>query len=302
MSPPRHALPRMRPRCCFRYLTFFGINITAIPWAGGAGQAGGAGRKTYVSRPACPACPAYPALCLLRPGLWPPGRAFPVFLFASALRHEPLTLVQPHLDADLAVRRVGFGEAVVDVGAQRLERQLPVQVPLRARDLSAVQPARHTHLDSAGAKPQSRLDGFAHRSTEGDALFELHGHRLGDELAVQLGFLDLLDVDEDRPVRALLDFLFELVDFRTLAADDDAGPRGVDVDLQVVRRALGFDLRHAGVCEALLQRRPQREILVQQLRVVAIGVPSRAPRLVEPEPESKRVNLLTHNCSFAPSG
>src|SRR3954462_9920728 len=26
-SPPRHALPRMRPRCCLRYFTFFGINI-----------------------------------------------------------------------------------------------------------------------------------------------------------------------------------------------------------------------------------------------------------------------------------
>src|SRR5216684_492386 len=27
MSEPRHALPAMRPRCCFRYLTFLGINI-----------------------------------------------------------------------------------------------------------------------------------------------------------------------------------------------------------------------------------------------------------------------------------
>src|SRR4029453_3228483 len=26
-SDPRHALPRMRPRCCLRYLTFFGINM-----------------------------------------------------------------------------------------------------------------------------------------------------------------------------------------------------------------------------------------------------------------------------------
>jgi len=26
-EPPRHALPHMRPRCCLRYFTFFGINI-----------------------------------------------------------------------------------------------------------------------------------------------------------------------------------------------------------------------------------------------------------------------------------
>src|ERR1700749_4403522 len=29
IEEPRHALPAMRPRCCFRYLTFFGI-IMAI--------------------------------------------------------------------------------------------------------------------------------------------------------------------------------------------------------------------------------------------------------------------------------
>src|ERR1700674_2429573 len=26
--PPRQALPRRRPRCCLRYFTFFGINMT----------------------------------------------------------------------------------------------------------------------------------------------------------------------------------------------------------------------------------------------------------------------------------
>src|SRR6185503_12032329 len=30
-SEPRQALPRMRPRCCFRNLTFFGINIVVNP-------------------------------------------------------------------------------------------------------------------------------------------------------------------------------------------------------------------------------------------------------------------------------
>ena len=72
------------------------------------------------------------------------------------------------------------------------------------------------------------------------------------------------------------------------------GPRGVDVDLQVVRRALGLDARHAGVRKALLQVLAQRQVLVQQLRVVAVREPARAPGLVEAEPESVRVNLLTH--------
>ena len=37
---------------------------------------------------------------------------------------------------------------------------------------------------------------------------------------------------------------------------------------------------------------------MQQLRVVAVRVPARPPRLVEPEPESERVNLLAHGYSF----
>src|SRR4029079_7629274 len=88
--------------------------------------------------------------------------------------------------------------------------------------------------------------------------------------------------------------LVELAIF-SLCAEDDAGAARVDVDLQFVGRALGLDLRDAGVLEARLQIVAQREILVQQLRVVAIGVPARPPGLVEPEPEPVRVDFLTHD-------
>src|SRR5207247_11281231 len=122
-------------------------------------------RAPCPASPALPACPAYPARpsclsclsrpsCLPRPPLSPHALALraarpalAIFLFPAALRHEALALVQPHLDTDLAVRGVRFGEAIVDVGAQRLEWQLPVQVPLGARDFRAVQPPGDAHLD-----------------------------------------------------------------------------------------------------------------------------------------------------------
>ena len=59
-----------------------------------------------------------------------------------------------------------------------------------------------------------------------------------DELRLELRLLDLLDVDEDLALGALLDLLLQLVDLGTLAPDDDAGTRGVDVDLQFVGGAL----------------------------------------------------------------
>src|SRR6185369_11439246 len=75
-------------------------------------------------------------------------------------------------------------------------------------------------------------------------------------------------------------------------------PRGVDVDLQVVRGALGLDTRDTGVREPLLQVLAQRQVLVQQLRVVLVRVPARPPRLVEAEAESVRMNFLTHSRSL----
>src|SRR5262245_7935139 len=235
----------------------------------------------------------------LRARLRTPRRALPVFLFAAALWYQALTLVEPHLDPDLSVGGVRFCEAVVDVGAQRLQRQLPVQIPFRPRDFGAVQAARDTHLDPAGAEPQRRFHRLAHRPAERHAFLELHRHRLGDQLRVELRLLNLLNVDEHFAAGLLLDFLLQLVDFGSLPADDDAGPGRVDVDLEPVDGAFGLDLRDAGVREPLLQRRAQREILVQQLRVIAVRVPARAPRLVEAEAESKRVNFLTHSYSFA---
>src|SRR5204863_6788252 len=148
----------------------------------------------------------------------------PVIFFAADARRQALAFVEPDLDADAAVGGERLREAVVDVGAQRLQRQLPVQVPLGARDLGAVQTPRDAHLDAARAEAQRRLDGLSHRAAERDAFFELHRHRFGDELGVELRFLDFLDIDEDLAIGPFLDFLLQLVDFRPFAADDDTGP------------------------------------------------------------------------------
>src|SRR5450759_1566290 len=59
----------------------------------------------------------------------------PVVFFAADARRQPCALVEPHLHADAAGGRERLREAVVDVRAERLERQLPVQVPLGALSL-----------------------------------------------------------------------------------------------------------------------------------------------------------------------
>ena len=50
-----------------------------------------------------------------------------------------------------------------------------------------------------------------------------------------------------------MNFGLELIDLRTLPPDDDAWPRGTDVNLQLVGRTLDFDLRHTRMGETLLE-------------------------------------------------
>src|SRR5690606_19470102 len=87
-----------------------------------------------------------------------------------------LTLVDPHLHADAAEGGAGLVEAVVDVGAQRVQRHPPLAVELRARHLGAAQAARALHPDALGAALHRRLHRLAHRPAERDAAGELLGH------------------------------------------------------------------------------------------------------------------------------
>ena len=66
---------------------------------------------------------------------------------------------------------------LVDVRAERLQRQTALQVPLFAGDFRAVQAAGDANLDAFAAKTQSGVNGFAHGAAEGDALFKLQRDR-----------------------------------------------------------------------------------------------------------------------------
>src|SRR6202030_2888921 len=61
-------------------------------------------------------------------------------------------LVDPALHANHSVSRLRFGGAKIDIRAQRLQRQPPLQVPFFACDFGAVQAARHAHFDAFATK------------------------------------------------------------------------------------------------------------------------------------------------------
>src|SRR5882762_3406616 len=202
-----------------------------------------------------------------------------------ALRHV-FALVDPALHANDAVGGVSLSETEIDVRAQGLQRQTALQVPFFASDFRAVQPAGHAHLDAFAAEAQRGVHRFTHRAAKRHPLFKLQRDGFSHQLRVQLRAVHFLNIDVHFPLRALLHFLLELVDFRALAADDDAGPRGVNAHYQLVGGTLDIDGADARALEALFQFTAQLHILVQQVSVIAVSVPARLPRLVVAEPES----------------
>src|SRR5206468_10668714 len=82
-----------------------------------------------------------------------------------ALGHD-LALVHPALHADAAEGRARLVEAVVDVGAQRVQRHAAVGVAFGARHLGATQPTRDLHLHALGAGAHRARERPLHRAAE----------------------------------------------------------------------------------------------------------------------------------------
>src|ERR1700688_1936993 len=179
------------------------------------------------------------------------------FRLLHAALGNVLPLINPALHANHAVRRVGFGGAIVNVSAQGVQRQPALQVPFLAGDFRAVQATGHANLDSLAAEAQRGIDGLAHGPAKSDALFELPSDRFGDERGVQFRAVYFLNVDMHFALGALLDFALELVDFRALAPDDDSGARGEEAHHQLVRGALDVNRADPGRFQAVLQCLPQ---------------------------------------------
>src|SRR5262249_53918512 len=146
-----------------------------------------------------------------------------------AFRHD-LALVDPDLDADAAEGRLRLALAVVDVGADRVQRDTALGVALDAAHLAAAEATGAADLHAVGAGAHRGGERALHRAPERDAVLELLGDRLGDELRVELGALDLVDVDVHVLVRHRVHVAAQRVDLDAGLADHDAGARRVDVD------------------------------------------------------------------------
>src|SRR5712692_169655 len=176
-----------------------------------------------------PATSGRPPLLLQRPA-WPlpsPQRRGRGLALGPGLRR--LAAVYPDLHADPAEGGPCLVEAVVNVSAERVQRDPALAVELRPGHLRAAQPARALHPDALGAALHRGLHGLAHGTAERDPAGELLGYSLGDKLRVDLRVLDLEDVELDLLTGQLLQVTADPVGLGAAAADDDARAGRVDV-------------------------------------------------------------------------
>src|SRR5436190_23211750 len=271
---PRWAKPVFVPLNCLRYLVRLGCCMFLT-----SGRGRGGGRRGTRG-------------CGLRLG------GLDVLRLELFLR-EHFALEDPHLDADDAVGGAGFAQAVVDVGAEGVQRHAAFARPLGARDFRAVQAARQAYFHAQGARAHGAHHRALHGAAEHHAFFDLLGDAVSDQLCIELRLADLGDV-QAHVLRRQLEHLrrlgAQLLDVLALLADHDARTRGLDRDVDALGGALDQHAADRRVGELLLQELAHAEIGVHVDReLLLVGVPLGYPVTGDAKSNGNWIDLLTHD-------
>src|SRR4051812_31712788 len=120
-------------------------------------------------------------------------------------------LVNPNLNANVALGRLGFHKTVVDLCAQCAERDRPGDCFFAAGHFGAAQPARELNLNSFGAGLHRLIEHALHRAAEAGPLRELFGDFLRHEMRLQLGARNFFDFNVDAPPHEVLQLVLQLI-------------------------------------------------------------------------------------------
>src|SRR5580658_8521724 len=182
--PPRQALPLRRPRCCFLYFTFFGINIALFSLL--SILANRRARRLALRYSTGLKTRHYESLRNGDRGL---------VVFPPLALGNVFSLIDPALHANHAVGGLRFRSSVIDVRAEGLQRQTALQVPFLAGDFRAVQTAGDANFNALATETQRGVHGLAHGAAEGDALFKLQRDGFRNERSVQFRAVHFDDVN-----------------------------------------------------------------------------------------------------------
>src|SRR6202008_2737343 len=110
------------------------------------------------------------------------------------------------------------------------------------------------------------------------------------------GVLHLEDVQLDLLARQLLQVGADAVGLGAAATDDDARTRGVDVDANPVTGAFDLHVGDACALETGGQQPTDRDVFLDVVLVLLVGIPPGLTVGGDTEPEAVGVDLLAHYC------
>ncbi len=214
-----------------------------------------------------------------------------------ALGHD-LALVDPDLDADDPEGRLRLRLAVVDVRADRVQRNATLGVHLAPAHLTAAESAACGDLDSLSTRAHRRGERALHRAPEAHTVLELLRDRLRDELRVELGPLDLVDVDVDVLLRDRVQLFAQRVHLDARLADHDARARRVDVHGDPL-----FVLADENVRQARVRQLPEDVLADANVLEEVVGElvlarpPVRLPVVDDADAEAAGMHFLAHQAT-----
>src|SRR4030066_642680 len=231
---PRVAMPVLRPFCSLRYFLLAGCSMLCS-------------RLSYF---------------LFRFS----GDRCSCFLTNFAFEH-------PNLHTDDAVSSLRFRSAVVNIGTQSMQRHTAFAIPLGTGDFNPVQTAGAHDLDALRTQAHRVLHRAFHRAAEHDALFQLRGNAVSDQLRINFRFTDFLDGDIDRlQAHALAQFGAQCLNVLTLFSYHHARACGINSHFGILGRTFDNHLGYPGGSQFLFQERTNLNILEQQIsKIFAVG-------------------------------
>src|SRR3990170_3623377 len=200
---PEVATPWLRPLCAFRNFVFFGCIMA------------------YALKPSL----LRSSSVATRPRSVALGH---LLVLGHRVVLKDFALEDPDLDTAGAERGERGRHAIVDIGAQRMQRHPPLAIPFHAGDFGTAETARAVDTNALGAKTHRRLHRALHGAAERDAALELLGDRFRHQRGVELRLADFNDVDDDVGRGDVRNALTQLVDVGALFADHDARTCRVD--------------------------------------------------------------------------
>ena len=168
-------------------------------------------------------------------------------------------------------------------------------IVLGAGDLGAGKTTGARNLDTLCAKTHGSADCLLHSTAERDSVFKLRSDALCNQLCVDVGILDLNNIDNNRATDHCFKLGAKLFDLDTAAADNHTGLCAVDEYANAHSITLDFELGSTCCLELLLEVLSDLVVRYQGIaELFVLCEPSGIPLLDHADAQAVRIYLLSH--------